>query len=85
MTGSADPQASRLEQLPGNVARVDPADRFPFGVDRFGKFERLGHRLLEHQMQKLSDELLRRVIVVVEGDLAAAGLGVNIVHRMVPP
>jgi hypothetical protein len=41
MTCSEDTLSSILEQLPGDVARVDPTDRFPFGVDRFGKFERL--------------------------------------------
>ena len=58
----------------GDVARVDASDGAPLVMHGEHQVCRLGLGLVEEPQEHEHDELLRRVVVVVENDLVKAGL-----------
>ena len=85
MTRSIDALSGGLEHLGGNVARMGPANCVPVFFDRIDELDCVGIGPLQHQAQKLKDEILRCVIVVAKDDPEEIGLALNIPHGVALP
>src|SRR5258707_9504834 len=84
MTGVIDALPGGVQEFAGDVRWIGSATCFSSFPDCFGESERVGQRLLEYRVHKFDDKIERRLIVIVEDDLAVAGRGLGLTHGTLP-